>query len=299
MTRLSLVAHALEQVAVRDPGGGEEHVVPGHEVLGREHAGEVVALLESGGALGVVAGPQAAEDLAAEALERAGRDHALGRAADPEEDVGAGSGPGHRDRAGHVAVRDEPDPGPRLAAGPDDVGMAVAVEDHRGDVLDPLALGLRDRVQVGLHRGVEVDDVTGLRTHRDLVHVDAGARVEHGAALGERDHRDGVVAPERGERRAVDRVDRDVAGRAAGADLLAVEQHGRLVLLALTDHHHALHRHGVEHEAHGVDRGAVGAVLVAPTQPTAGRQRGGLGGPGQVHGEVAVGSLLLIHGAAI
>ena len=51
--------------------------------------------------------------------------------------------------------------------------------------------------------------------------------------------------PERGGGGAVDRVDRDVGlRRRAVADPLAVEEHRGVVLLALADHHHAVHRHG-------------------------------------------------------
>ena len=106
----------------------------------------------------------------------------------------------------------------------------------------------------------------------DLLHVDAGARVEHGAALGQRDHRQGVRLAARGERRSLQRVDRDVdVRRAAVADLLAVVEHRRLVLLALADHDDAVHRHRVEREAHRVDGGLVGGLLVAAARPSAPR----------------------------
>ena len=78
--------------------------------------------------------------------------------------------------------------------------------------------------------------------------------------------------------------------------VLAVEQHRRLVLLALADDDDAVHRHGVEHDPHGVDRGAVGTVLVAPAHPPAGGQGGGLRGAHQLQREVPVGALLLGHG---
>jgi hypothetical protein len=88
-------------------------------------------------------------------------------------------------------------------------------------------------------------------------------------ALGDRDHRDGVVHALGGEGRAVDRVDRDVAlGARAVADLLAVVEHGRLVLLALADHDRAAHRDAADHLAHRVDGGLVGAVLVARGRPS-------------------------------
>jgi hypothetical protein len=60
---------------------------------------------------------------------------------------------------------------------------------------------------------------------------------------------------------------------AAGADLLAVEQHRRFVLLTLADDDDAFHRDGVEDDAHGVDRGAVGSVLVALPEPASGCER--------------------------
>ena len=76
--------------------------------------------------------------------------------------------------------------------------------------------------------------------------------------------------------------------RAAVADLLAVEEHRRFVLLALADHDDAVHRDRVEHEAHRVDRGAVGGELVAAPDPAGGGQRSRLGDPHQLQREVAV-----------
>ena len=77
--------------------------------------------------------------------------------------------------------------------------------------------------------------------------------------------------------------------RAAVADLLAVEEHRRFVLLALADHDDAVHRDRVEDEAHRVDGGAVGGDLVAAADPAGGGQRRGLGDPDQLQRQVAVG----------
>ena len=52
-------------------------------------------------------------------------------------------------------------------------------------------------------------------------------------------------------------------GRRAVADPLAVEQHRRLVLLALADHDDAVHVNAVEHVPHRVDGRLVGGLLVA------------------------------------
>ena len=53
--------------------------------------------------------------------------------------------------------------------------------------------------------------------------------------------------------------------------------------------------HRAEHDAHRLDGGAVGGVLVAPAHPAAGGERGGLGGPHELHCEVAIGLLLRLH----
>ena len=130
------------------------------------------------------------------------------------------------------------------------------------------ALALGDPADHVLERIVEAEQVGRPRAGRDLLHVDAGARVEHGAALREGDHRERRGHASRGQRGPLQRVDGDVdARRAAVADLLAVVEHRRLVLLALADHDDAVHRHRVEHQAHRVDGRAVGALLLArPTQ---------------------------------
>ena len=89
-------------------------------------------------------------------------------------------------------------------------------------------------------------------------------------------------------------IDRDVdLRRRAVADLLAVVEHRRLVLLALPDHHHAVHLDRLEHEAHAVDGGLVGRLLVSHAHQRRGRQRGGLGHPHELQGQVAVGPLAI------
>ena len=52
------VAHTLQHVAVRDAGGGEEDVLTGDEVIAIEHMLEVIAGLERGCALALIARPQ-------------------------------------------------------------------------------------------------------------------------------------------------------------------------------------------------------------------------------------------------
>ena len=144
-------------------------------------------------------------------------------------------------------------------------------------------------------RRLEVDDVGSLRPDRDLLHVHARPGVEHRAPLGQGDHGDGVGAAEGGERGPVDGIDGDVARRPAGADLLAVVEHRRLVLLSLADDDNPVHRDVVDDEPHRVDGGLVGCLLVAAAHPPSGGEGGRLGDARQLHGEVAVRGLALLH----
>ena len=86
------VADALEDVAVGDAGGGEEDVLPRAEIVAGQHPVEVVAGVDRRLALVVVAGPEPSQQLAAHRLQRRRREHALGRAADPPEEIDRASG---------------------------------------------------------------------------------------------------------------------------------------------------------------------------------------------------------------
>ena len=111
----------------------------------------------------------------------------------------------------------------------------------RSRTLSRLALATQRRFWVG--EAVMSMAADGVRADGDLLHVDAGPGVEHRAALADGDDRERVAPAEGRERGAVDGVDGDVAQRAgAVADLLAVEQHRRFVLLALADDDDAVHR---------------------------------------------------------
>ena len=137
------------------------------------------------------------------------------------------------------------------------------------------------------------DDALAVGADGDLLHVDAGAGVEHRALGRDGDDGQGVAPAERGQRGAVDGVDGHVGERRlAVADPLAVVEHGRLVLLALADDDDPVHRHALQHDAHRLDRGAVGALLVATTHPARGGHRRRLGHPDELEGEVAIGSRL-------
>src|SRR5215218_1179390 len=141
-------AHAPQQLAVGHAGGGEEHVLAPDQVVDGQHLVEVVALVEGGPALVVVARPQPAEHGRVQALERAGGDHRLRRAADPHQQVDAGALARGHDRPGDVPVGDELDAGAGRADLPDQLLVAGAVEDADGQVGDVGALGPGDSAQV-------------------------------------------------------------------------------------------------------------------------------------------------------
>ena len=290
-------AHTAQQVAVGDAGGREVAVVGGDQLVRGQHRVEVEAGVEGLLLLGVVGGGQAALDDAAGGLDRARGDDALGGAADAHHHVHAGVRAGGGDGAGDVAVQDELHAGAGLADLLDQALVAGAVQHAHGHLGDGLVQGLGHEVHVLLHRQAHVHEVGGLGAHHELVHVEHGRRVEHGAALGHREDGERVVVAHGGQAGAVDRVHGHVHGGAgAVADLLAVEQHGGLVLLALADHHGAVHGHGVHERAHRVHRGAVRLVLVPVAHPGARGDGRRLGHPHQLHGQVAVRDVILVAG---
>ncbi len=155
-----------------------------------------------------------------------------------------------------------------------------------------LPLALATAAMLSRDGRLDVDDVGGLGAGDQLLHVEDRRRVVHRPARRDREHRDGVRHALGRQGRAVDRVDRDVAlGSGAVADLLAVVEHRRVVLLALADDHGAVHADGRDQHPHGVDRHPVGAVLVAAAHPAAGGHGSGLGDPHELQGQVAVGGL--------
>ena len=228
--------------------------------------------------------------MSAERLDGARRHDALGAAADADAHVGAGVVAGRVDAAGDVAVAHEPGAGARGADLVDELLVTRPVQHRDDDLVDGLAERLREQPDVLADGQADVDDADAGGTGDELVHVEDGRRVEHRAVVRDRDDRERVVAPGRRERGPVDRVDGDVALRtAAVADVLAVEQHRRFVLLALADHDRAVEVDGGEERPHRVDRRAVRVLL--RTAPDEGHRadRRGFGGAHEFECEVSVG----------
>ena len=191
---------------------------------------------------------------------------------------------GRRDRGRQVPVADQFD---ARSGGPDVVNQApvpVPVENDHGQGADGAVEGGRDRLQVVLHRSVQVDLPASGRTDDDLVHVDVGG-VEQAAALGGGEHRHRVRSPGGAEIRPLQRVDREVdlqIARGTPADFLADVEHGRLVPLPLADHHPAVDRHVRQDPAHRLDGDVVRVVAVSVSHRLGRRHRGGLGNGNEV-----------------
>ena len=203
------------------------------------------------------------------------------------------SGAGRHDGAGDVAVGDELDPG---AGGPDLLGQLLVpgpVEQHDGDVVGLRALGLGDPADVLGDRVADVDDVGGLGAGDELLHVEHRGRVVHRAA------RRRPPAPRwrcscpwrPAWCRRSGRPRRRTRGRCRRRPARRCRASGRCPSRPRRSPRRRASPTVRDQRAHRVDRGAVGAVLVAAADPAAGGHGGGLGDPDQLEGEVAVGRL--------
>ena len=264
------VANAAQQLTVGDTGCGKEAVVAGDQVVGGQHAVEVVAGFQRLFTLCLVGRCQAALDNATGCLDSARCDNAFGGAAGAEHEVHAGVFAAGCDSAGDVTVEDDAGTGTCLANLLNQLGVAGAVQHAYGQLADLLALSLSDQVQVLLDGQAQVDELCGFGAGDQLLHVEHCGGVEHGAAVCHSNHGEGVVHAECGQAGTVDGVNRDVeGGTGAVADVLAVVQHGSLVLLAFTDDDGAVEVDGGEAVTHCVYGCTICEVLFACADPGA------------------------------
>ena len=136
------------------------------------------------------------------------------------------------------------------------------------------ALGLGQRIDIVARLGIEIDQAfREAAADGDLVHIGI-RRVQHGARLGHRHHRQRIGHRLGGERGAFQGIERDIHRQAALSDFFADKQHGRFVALAFTDHHRAVDRKDIERSPHRFHRRLVGGMFVAPPD----LRRGGDGG---------------------
>ena len=270
-----LVVDAVQHGAVGDAGGAEDGVAGGEFVqrIGLAEIGDAGA----GGALllVIIAEDEAAEHLSAYALQRGSGEHAFRGAALADIHVDAGGGVGRCDHAGDIAVGDQRDARAGRAQGVDDVLVARTVEHADGHVFDLALGGLGERLDVVGGRRVEADQAfREARADGDLVHIRV-RRVEQAAARGDREHGERVGHGLGGQRRAFQRVERDVdLGALPGADFLADVEHRGFVPLAFADHDAALELDLVEGRTHRVHGGGIGLLFVTPAHFLRSRDRG-------------------------
>ena len=154
-----------------------------------------------------------------------------------------------RDAGREIAVGDQPDARAGAADLLDQLLVARPVEHDDDQVASPGApRRLAIDLQVLLRRRVEVHGALGRRPDDDLLHVAVG-RVQQAALVGGGRARRSRSA-RRWRRGSCPRADRrrcrpPGSSRRLAADLLADEQHRRLVALALADDDRAAHRAGV------------------------------------------------------
>ncbi len=159
------------------------------------------------------------------------------------------------------------------------------------------AFGLGEADNVFIRRRVEIDGALRVAwTDGDLFHIAIG-RVQQRAGVGHRDGGNGARHVLGAQRGTLERIDRDIDLRAGlVADLLADEQHRRLVDLAFADHHRAVDRQLVELAPHGIHRGLVGGLFLALSAQPRRRNRRTLGHAHDLEGENALQQQLGLDG---
>ena len=175
--------------------------------------------------------------------------------------------------------------------------MARAVEDAGDDLLGGDALRLCERLDILGDALVEAHEPLRIAAaDGDLVHIGVG-RVQQAAFLRDRQHRERVRPGLCRDRRALQRVERDVDLRRAGAglaDLLANVEHGGLVALPLSDDDGAVEVERVEGLSHALHRSGVGRLFIAATDEVRGGHRRAFGDAHHFEHEHAVERILVL-----
>src|SRR5579884_3449901 len=272
--RVGEVAHAAQQLAARDAGGGNDHLLR-REVVDGEDALDVLDAVGAGRLdLRPPRRPELRLELAAEAAEGGRGEHRLPGAADPDREVVVRAA----DRDGHrredVAVLDQLDARPDATDLLDQVVVARAVEHDRGDVRRRPAVGVGDRADGVRDRGGQRDGAAGAWPDGQLAHVHVRQQ-RHRPPRPGRDHRDRVAPAAGHDRAALERVDREVDLLPAGADRRARRE--RLRARRPADHDLTADRERLKRLTRRRERGRLGRV--AATEPARGGERGPLGDP--------------------
>src|SRR5688500_1202990 len=274
-------ADAAHQRAVGDTGRREHDPLGGREVLrlvnplevGDPHRPAPLFVLR-------LAHYEPREDFTVEAAHRRRGEHAFGGAAGPHYRVDTGADDRRRNAGGQVAVANQPDTRARGSDLFNQLLVARPVEDADHQVADAASERLRNRTQVEADGCVQIDDLAGARAHDQLLHVYVG-RVQEAAPFRGGQHGKRVGRAGRAQVRAFEWIDRDVHLRVGAAvpfvvreaNLLADEQHRRLVALAFADDDGAVDRDGVHLAAHRFNSNLVRLVPIALSHRLGARDR--------------------------
>src|SRR5208283_4991844 len=270
-------AHAFQDVSVGDTGAGENDFFAGGEILG------VIDALGVGDAhfcqaLGILgfADDQACENLAVEAAQGRGGEHAFWGAAGAYQHVNAGADYGSGDARGQVAVANQADTRADLANLFDHFFVTRAIENHDNQIFHVAVEALGDGLQVIGDGGVELHGAFAGWADDNFFHVQIGG-VEEASLFAGGEHGDGIGRAGGAEIGAFERVNGNIhrrengLGRVLGeADFFADVEHGRFVAFAFADGDGAVHFHLVHGFAHGFDGDFVGFVAIAKSHGAGG-----------------------------
>src|SRR5699024_6827694 len=165
------VVRAAQQIPVGDPRRAEEHVVATDQIVGGQYAIDIVSGRDDLLPFSVVLGPEFRLEFATEALHRTRCDDSLRSAPDTEQHVDTGRAAGSGDGARHIAVGDEPDPGPRLTYLFHQLVVSRAVQNAHGDIGDVTAFGAGDTSNVLRHRSGNVHAARCLRADGECLQI--------------------------------------------------------------------------------------------------------------------------------
>ena len=172
--------------------------------------------------------------------------------------------------------------------------MARFRQHGDGQLAQRLVQGAGDIVQVLFQRQIKVDSAFSARADDQLFHIHI-RRVEEAALIADRHHRQGVGLAHRRHAGAFDGIDGDIYRIAlAGTHFFADIKHRRFIDFALADDDGAVDIDEVKHNAHGVNRCAVGGILIAAAQPFIARQRGGFGDTRKFDGQFSFHNPLVV-----
>src|SRR4030042_761463 len=117
------------------------------------------------------------------------------------------------------------------------------------------------------YRSVYIENVFGLRTGNDFVHVYEVAGAMHGAAGRKRYYGNRPGQPASGQGSTVYRIDRDIHFRVRTiTDFLTDIKHGRFIFFPFTDNNNTIHTDKPEDVAHGMYRRPIHQFLIPFTK---------------------------------